>query len=351
MDNINDLRIEIDRINKQLLTLLNRRADLTLKIGKEKQKHGYTVHDPIREQHILETLMKENKGPFKNEDITGIFKEIFQASKKLQKTDQSDELLISRKKKQSDTIIKIKNQSIGGSEKALIFGPCSIESYEQMEQVAKKLNSLGIKFIRGGAFKPRTSPYSFQGLGIEGLKIMGEICNKHDLISFVEVMDQEQLDIACDYVDIVQIGARNMQNFSLLKKVGKINKPVFLKRGLSATIEEFKMSAEYIIANGNPNIILCERGIRTYEQATRNTLDLSAVPILKNETHLPVIVDISHSAGRKDIMDSLARASLAAGADGIMAEIHPNPLIALSDAGQQLDFEEFMTLYKHIQHY
>ncbi len=341
MEKLTNLRKEIDEINTNLVKLLNERAKIALKIGKEKQIHGYPIYDPIREQEILERIVGENNGPFSNETMMSLFKEIFKATAKLQIDDKELALKVSRKVKAKDTVIKIKDAVIGSDDKTFIFGPCSIESEEQLEKTAKLLHQKGLKFIRGGAYKPRTSPYDFQGLGLEGIKIMHKIAKKYHLISVVEVMDIKQLESSYDEIDIIQIGSRNMHNFSLLKEVGKVDKPVLLKRGFAATIEEFKLSAEYIISFGNPNVILCERGIRTYEKATRNTLDISAVPILKQETHLPVIVDVSHSAGRKDIMPFLAKAALASLSDGIMAEIHPNPSLALSDAYQQMNFEEF----------
>lgn len=348
LNDLNNLRSEIDKINNEILNLLNKRAKIALEIGKEKEKHGQQIYDPIREQQIINEIIRNNEGPFSDEIIIYIFKEIFKASASLQEKSKDSSLLISRKRKDKDTVISIKNELIGSTKKTLVFGPCSIESYDQLESVAKLITEKKLKFIRGGAFKPRTSPYDFQGLGLKGLKMIKDISNKYDLISIVEVMDKEQLSLAYDYIDIIQIGARNMQNFTLLKELGKCNKPVLLKRGFSATIEELKLSAEYIISSGNENVILCERGIRTFENATRNTLDISAIPILKTDTHLPVIVDVSHSAGRKDIMINLANASLAAGADGIMAEVHPNPLIALSDADQQMDFKEFESFYRKI---
>ncbi|HHQ6965299.1 TPA: bifunctional 3-deoxy-7-phosphoheptulonate synthase/chorismate mutase, partial [Staphylococcus aureus] len=207
----------------------------------------------------------------------------------------------------------------------------------------------GEKFIRGGAFKPRTSPYDFQGLGVEGLKILKQIKDKYDLNVVSEIVNPNDFEVADEYLDVFQIGARNMQNFELLKEAGRTKKPILLKRGLSATIEEFVYAAEYIASQGNQNIILCERGIRTYEKATRNTLDISAVPILKQGTHLPVMVDVTHSTGRKDIMLPTAKAALAVGADGVMAEVHPDPSVALSDAGQQMDLDEFQTFYDELK--
>jgi 3-deoxy-7-phosphoheptulonate synthase/chorismate mutase len=206
--------------------------------------------------------------------------------------------------------------------------------------------------MRGGAFKPRTSPYDFQGLGVEGLKILREVGNELGMSIISEIVSPNDVELALDYVDVIQVGARNMQNFDLLKTVGKVNKPILLKRGLSATIEEFIHAAEYIISQGNNQIILCERGIRTYEKATRNTLDISAVPILKKETHLPVVVDVTHSTGRRDLLLPTAKAAMAIGADAIMAEVHPDPAVALSDAAQQMDipqFNEFIQELKTLQ--
>lgn len=346
MDRIKELRQRIDKINFELLSLLNERAQIALEIGVEKRKSGHAIYDPVREKEILDTILKANQGPFTNDVISYLFKEIFKATLALQKENIINNLKISRMYQKEDTLIHIKDQVIGGSNITYIFGPCSIESEEQLEQVAKLLVSKGLKFIRGGAYKPRTSPYDFQGLGLNAVKIMKEIADKFNLISVVEVLDEKQLEEAYDYIDIIQIGSRNMDNFSLLKRIGHTDKPVILKRGYAATIEEFKLAAEYIVSEGNKQVILCERGIRTFETATRNTLDIAAIPILKMETHLPVIVDVSHASGRKDIMTLLAKASLAANCNGIMAEIHPNPSVALSDAHQQMSFVEFENFYQ-----
>lgn len=230
---------------------------------------------------------------------------------------------MSRARKPENTVVYVGDVAVGGEHPVIIAGPCSVESEAQTAQVAEVVAGLGLKFLRGGAFKPRTSPYDFQGLGLEGLKILREVANRYDLRVVSEIMTPGDLEVAADYVDVIQIGARNMQNFNLLKAVGALDKPVLLKRGMAATIEEFKFAAEYILSHGNPNVILTERGIRTYEKATRNTLDISAVPILKQETHLPVLVDVTHAAGRRDILLPLAKAALAAGADGVMIEVHP----------------------------
>ena len=349
-ENLTQLRNRIDEINDQLLDLLNERTALVEAIGREKDKQGLKKYDPIREQQIIEKLREKNQGPLTDEMLIHVFKEIFKVSVKLQEEKSHKKgLLVSRKNKLDDTVIDVQGDMIGDGEPTFVFGPCSVESKEQMERVAKNLSEKGLKYIRGGAFKPRTSPYDFQGLGIEGLKMMSEAAKKYGLRVVSEIMDAGDLEAALPYVDVIQIGARDMQNFSLLKALGHINKPVLLKRGLSATIEEFVNAAEYIAMHGNPNVMLCERGIRTYEKATRNTLDISAVPILKRETHLPVFVDITHSTGRKDILLPIAKAALAVGADGIMAEVHPNPMLALSDANQQMSLEEFDLLNKKLR--
>ena len=245
------------------------------------------------------------------------------------------------KKKPEDTIIEINGEKIGAGDPTFIFGPCSVESYEQIAQVAASIKAKGLKFIRGGAYKPRTSPYDFQGLGLEGLKILKRVSEEYWFSRCYGNCDTWHIEEALDYVDVIQIGARNMQNFELLKAVGETNKPVLLKRGLAATIDEFIHAAEYIMSKGNENIMLCERGIRTYERATRNTLDISAVPILKQETHLPVFVDVTHSTGRRDLLLPCAKAAIAIGADGVMAEVHPDPSVALSDSQQQMDLKQF----------
>lgn len=343
-------RSEIVSLNHQILDLLSKRGELAQKIGEEKLKQGTRIYDPQREKEMLNDLIDSNKGPFNDNTIKQLFKEIFKASTDLQKSENEKHLYVSRKLKPEDTIVTFDNGGIiGDGNKSFVFGPCSVESFEQVEAVAKNLHAKGEKFIRGGAFKPRTSPYDFQGLGVEGLKILKQIKDKYDLNVVSEIVNSNDFEVADEYLDVFQIGARNMQNFELLKEAGRTKKPILLKRGLSATIEEFVYAAEYIASQGNQNIILCERGIRTYEKATRNTLDISAVPILKQGTHLPVMVDVTHSTGRKDIMLPTAKAALAVGADGVMAEVHPDPSVALSDAGQQMDLDEFQAFYDELK--
>lgn len=343
-------RSEIVSLNHQILDLLSKRGELAQKIGEEKLKQGTRIYDPQREKEMLNDLIDSNKGPFNDNTIKQLFKEIFKASTDLQKSENEKHLYVSRKLKPEDTIVTFDNGGIiGDGNKSFVFGPCSVESFEQVEVVAKNLHAKGEKFIRGGAFKPRTSPYDFQGLGVEGLKILKQIKDKYDLNVVSEIVNPNDFEVADEYLDVFQIGARNMQNFELLKEAGRTKKPILLKRGLSASIEEFVYAAEYIASQGNQNIILCERGIRTYEKATRNTLDISAVPILKQGTHLPVMVDVTHSTGRKDIMLPTAKAALAVGADGVMAEVHPDPSVALSDAGQQMDLDEFQAFYDELK--
>ena len=238
---------------------------------------------------------------------------------------------------------------IGGEQIIIIGGPCSVESREQIMESAEVVRAGGGHVLRGGAYKPRTSPYSFQGMAEDGLKLLAEAREKTGLPIQTEVMDSEDIDVCCEYADVLQIGARNVQNFSLLKKVGKTNKTIFLKRGMSTTIEEFLMSAEYIMSQGNPNVVLCERGIRTFETATRNTLDISAVPVLKEQTHLPIVVDPSHAAGAWRFVAPLAKAAVAVGADGLMLEMHPEPEKAMSDGPQSLKPKKFAALVEELK--
>ncbi len=248
-----------------------------------------------------------------------------------------------------DTVVEVNGVKFGAGNVGIIAGPCSIESYEQMDAVAQKLSSYGVKILRGGAFKPRTSPYAFQGLGEDGLKIIREVADKYSMAVACEVMEISQIPMFLEYVDILQVGARNMQNFNLLRELGMINKPVLLKRGLSSTIEEWLMSAEYLMAGGNRDVILCERGIRTFEKATRNTLDISAIPVVKKISHLPIVVDPSHATGIRDSVAPMSKASLAAGCDGIIVEVHDSPENALCDGAQSLHPETFEVLYNELK--
>jgi 3-deoxy-7-phosphoheptulonate synthase/chorismate mutase len=345
---MDQLRQQLDDVNLEILNLINRRAELVQEIGQVKSKQSMYKFDPVREREMLDLIKQNNQGPFENATIEHIFKEIFKAGLELQKDDDQKALLVSRKKQPENTVIDINGAVFGNGAPNYIFGPCAVESYDQVAEVAKSIKAKGLKLLRGGAFKPRTSPYDFQGLGLEGLQILKRVADEYDLAVISEIVNPAHIEEAVDYIDVIQIGARNMQNFELLKAAGEVDKPVLLKRGMSATIQEFINAAEYIISRGNTNIILCERGIRTYETATRNTLDISAVPVLKKETHLPILVDVTHSTGRRDLLLPAAKAALAIGADGIMAEVHPDPAVALSDSQQQMDIPTFNTFYDEI---
>jgi len=257
--------------------------------------------------------------------------------------------LASRSFKKDDTLIKIKDVTIGSNEVVVMAGPCSVESEEQIFTIAEIISKSGAKILRGGAFKPRTSPYSFQGLGEEGLKLLRKAGDKFNLLVITEVMEISQIKMVEEYTDIFQIGARNMQNFSLLKEAGKASKPVMLKRGLAATVEDWLMSAEYILSGGNKNVMLCERGIRTFETYTRNTFDLSAIPVVHKRSHLPVVADPSHATGLRDKVLPMARAAVAAGADALMVEVHHDPENALSDGPQALLPDQFSEMMRQVK--
>src|SRR5687767_6584105 len=256
--------------------------------------------------------------------------------------------LTSREFHPEDTVVRVMDTAVGDGSLTMMAGPCSVESREQLMETADAVAAAGATILRGGAFKPRSSPYSFQGLGVEALRYLAEARERTGLPVITEVMEPNQVDIVAEYADILQIGTRNMQNYSLLTAVGRVARPVMLKRGYGATVEEWLMAAEYIVSSGNPNVILCERGIRTFETYTRNTMDLAAVPLLHHLTHLPVIVDPSHATGKRWLVKPLALGGVAVGADGVMVEVHPDPDSALSDAEQQLDLKEFEALMRDL---
>lgn len=257
--------------------------------------------------------------------------------------------LASRSFNEENTVIKLKDVEIGGNNIVMISGPCSVENEDQIFRLAKIVADSGAKILRGGAFKPRTSPYSFQGLGEDGLKLLRNAADQYKLLVVTEVMQIDQIDLIYKYTDIFQLGARNMQNFSLLKELGRVDKPVMIKRGIAATIEEWLMSAEYILSGGNKDVVLCERGIRTFESYTRNTFDLSAIPVVHKKSHLPIIADPSHATGLRDQVPPMARAAVAAGADGLMIEIHDDPENALSDGPQALLPNIYMKLMEELR--
>jgi 3-deoxy-7-phosphoheptulonate synthase len=257
--------------------------------------------------------------------------------------------LVSREIKKEGSVVTVKDDvTIGGKKILVMAGPCAIEGYDMLLSIAKKVKASGATALRAGAFKPRTSPYDFQGLGEEGLKILLAVGKETGLATVTEVMDPRDVDLVARYADVLQVGARNMQNFSLLKELGKVRKPVLLKRGISSTIKEWLMSAEYIMANGNHDVIMCERGIRTFETETRNTLDINAVPVVKQKSHLPIVVDPSHGTGRSALVGSMAKAGIAAGADGLIIEVHDNPEEAWSDGEQSLRPEKFDQLMQEL---
>jgi 3-deoxy-7-phosphoheptulonate synthase len=301
---------------------------------------GYRAH-PIPGAQRTAIGITGNKGAMEQgvlDEMSGV-QEVIHVSKPYK--------LVSRDVKEEDTVIGFAGSdgSFGGRDLGVVAGPCSIESREQAFAIAERIAKGGARFFRGGAYKPRTSPYAFQGLGEDGLKIMAEIRDHFGLRIITEALDEESLHLVADYADVIQIGARNMQNFSLLKKVGRLRKPVMLKRGMSATLEEFLMAAEYILSEGNYEVILCERGVRTFADHTRNTLDLSIVPAVQRLSHLPIIVDPSHGTGKRNKVLPLSRAAVAVGADGIMVEVHNDPEHALSDGAQSIfpdQFDEMM---------
>lgn len=247
------------------------------------------------------------------------------------------------------TVVKVRNVLIGGERAVVIAGPCSVESRQQVIETALAVRERGAVMLRGGAYKPRTSPYDFQGLGVEGLKFLHEAGRIAGLPIVTEVMSEEDVELICEYADMLQIGARNMQNFALLKKVAKTGKPVLLKRGPAATVKEWLSAAEYLLHGGNPNVVLCERGIKTFDNSLRNTLDLAAVALVKEISHLPVIVDPSHATGKRSLISATARAAIAVGADGVIVEVHPCPEKALSDSSQQLNFAEFARMMTNLR--
>jgi len=304
--------------------------------------NGFTVH---RSTGVVHTVLG-CVGP--KEDIDPRDLELMEGVKECHRI-ISPYKLASRNFKPAGTQFKVRGVEIGGRSVVVVGGPCSIENRDQIEQSAEMVAKAGARGLRGGAFKPRSSPYSFQGMGEEGLRMMREAADRNNLFVVSEVMDHTQIPLMSDYVDLFQVGARNMQNFNLLKELGKSRIPVLLKRGISATIEELLLSAEYLLSGGNYNVILCERGIRTFESYTRNTMDISAIPVVKKLSHLPMMADPSHGTGRRDKVIPMARAAVAAGADGILVEMHPNPDKALSDGAQSLFPDQFSEMMRQLR--
>jgi 3-deoxy-7-phosphoheptulonate synthase len=302
---------------------------------------GFTVH---RSTGVVHTVLG-GVGP--RSDFDPVEFEVLEGVKECHRI-MSPYKLSSRPFRPGGTVIRIGNVAIGGHEVVIMAGPCSVESEEQIERSAEQVAKAGAKVVRGGAFKPRSSPYSFQGLGEEGLKLLRRAADRHGLLVVTEVMDSSQIAVTAEYADILQVGARNMQNFNLLRDLGGVRKPVLLKRGIAATIEELLLSAEYVMSGGNYDVMLCERGIRTFETYTRNTMDISAIPVVKKLSHLPMLADPSHGTGRRDKVIPMARAALAAGADGLIIEVHPDPDHALSDGAQSLRPDQFAELMSQL---
>jgi len=303
---------------------------------------GYDVH---RSTGVMHTVLGGVGGK------VDVDLEIFEAMEGVKEAHRiaSPYKLASRNFNPGGTVVKIGGVSIGGEQVVVMAGPCSVESREQIELAAEQVARAGARVIRGGAFKPRSSPYSFQGMGVEGLQLLRAAADRNGLLVVSEVMDQSQIGVVAEYSDMLQVGARNMQNFNLLRELGKQRKPILLKRGIAATIEELLLSAEYIMAGGNYDVILCERGIRTFETYTRNTMDISAIPVVKKLSHLPMVADPSHGTGRRDKVAPMARAAVAAGADGLLIEVHPDPDRALSDGAQSLRPEQFEELMQQLR--
>ena len=302
---------------------------------------GFNVH---RSTGVLHTVLGGVGG---RDDFDTAIVEVMEGVKEVHRI-VSTYKLASRSFRPGGTVVKIRDVVIGGNQVVVMAGPCSVENREQIERSADIVADGGAKVIRGGAFKPRSSPYSFQGLGEEGLEMMRKAADRRGLLVVSEVMDQTQIPLLSQYSDILQVGARNMQNYNLLRELGKIRRPILLKRGISATIEELLLSAEYILSGGNYEVILCERGIRTYETYTRNTMDISAIPVVKKLSHLPIIGDPSHGIGRRDFVPAMARAAIAAGADGLIMEVHHDPDHALSDGAQSLFPSQFTDLMQQV---
>lgn len=303
---------------------------------------NFTVH---RSTGVLHTVLG-GVGPVDNIDPADF--EVLEGVKECHRI-VSPYKLASRHFNPGGTVIRIKDVEIGGETVVAMAGPCSVESRDQIERVAELVAGAGAKVIRGGAFKPRSSPYSFQGLGEQGLELLREAADRNGLLVVSEVMDHMQIPLLSAYADILQVGARNMQNFNLLRELGKVKKPVLLKRGIAATIEELLLSAEYLLSGGNYQVILCERGIRTFETYTRNTMDISAIPVVKKLSHLPIVADPSHGTGRRDQVQPMARAAVAAGADGLLVEVHHDPDHAVSDGAQTLHAGQFAELMEQLR--
>lgn len=345
---LEELRHDVEHLSVEILNLLNRRAEKVLEIAQEKRRLGVPIRDPYRESQLLERIVGANQGPFDAAAVRTLFRAVLDACTSLM--EQSGQRALRVGSSSGPRIaVDVRGHRLGGGEPAYIAGPCAIENEEQLDEAARCLAALGIRFFRAGAYKPRTSPYAFQGLGEEGLRLLAKVAKRYDLVTITEATCPENAPIVAAYADIIQVGARNMYNYDLLRAVGQTGKPVLLKRSFSATLEEWLNAAEYVALAGSERIILCERGIRSFARETRHTLDLSIVPLALAASRLPVVVDVSHAAGRRDLLLPLARAAFAAGAAAVMVEVHPDPDVALSDAEQQLTVEDFQALEEAVR--
>src|ERR1035438_3983743 len=378
---LEELRVLIDDVDRRMVELLNQRTRVVEDIGRVKREAALPIYEPKREDQVFANVAQSNQGATEEQgeavislmvevgfDVhrsTGVIytvlggvggKEefdlaVFEVMEGVKEAHRivSAYKLASRSFRPGGTMVKIRDLEIGGPRVVVMAGPCSVESRDQINRSADVVAAAGARVIRGGAFKPRSSPYAFQGLGEEGLRLLREAADRNGLLVVSEVMDQTQIPLVRQYADILQVGARNMQNFNLLRELGRERTPVLLKRGISATIEELLLSAEYILAGGNYDVILCERGIRTFETYTRNTMDISAIPVVKKLSHLPIVADPSNGTGRRDKVVPMARAAVAAGADGLLVEVHPDPDRALSDGAQSLRPEQFEELMRQLR--
>ena len=341
------LRQKVEEVSLEILSLLNRRAGIALDIARHKHQAGLPIRDAHREAQLLGQLAVANQGPLDESTVKALFRSILDASVATMSGDTQKALKVSSASGPR-VVVDVRGQRVGDGGRLYIAGPCSVESEEQLELAARGLAARGVKYFRAGAYKPRTSPYSFQGLGEEGLRLLAQVARRYGLVTVSEATSLSNLPVVAEYVDVIQIGARNMYNYDLLREVGRIDKPVLLKRAFSATIDEWLCAAEYVALGGNERIILCERGVRAFGQETRATLDLSAVPLLLQQSRLPVVVDVSHAAGRRDILAPLTTAAFAVGAHAVMLEVHPDPDVALSDAQQQLSLGDFERLQREV---
>lgn len=342
-EQLEGLRNELDGLSLDIMRLLNERARRVQAIGRDKALTDMPLRDSRREAQLLDLLVEENDGPFDDATVRELFREIIDAGVRLVEARPKPGLRVSPAAG-PPVVVRVKGHAIGAGQPVYIAGPCSIESEEQLDQVARALADMGVGFLRGGAFKPRTSPYAFQGLGLEALRMLRDAGERYGLATVTEVTSAELAPCVAEHADILQIGARNMYNYDLLRAAGATGRPVLLKRSFGATLEEWLLAAEYVAIAGSEQIVLCERGIRTFSRDTRNTLDVSIVPLAQNASRLPVIVDVSHAAGRRDILAPLTRAAFAVGAHAVMIEVHPDPDAALSDAEQQITLEDFQNL-------